>query len=134
MWWQIVVKQEHGVEPLLAATDSAGLHDGLRAQLLELAARVQGTIGVICPPSRLNEVQLFVMSDPRLREFEARIIVVTALQAKGLEYDGVLVLSPDGIVAETPGGVRVLYVALTRATQRLVTLDVDTQDWRRLLA
>ncbi|WGT48040.1 HelD family protein [Tessaracoccus lacteus] len=123
-----------GVEPLLAATDSAGLHDGLRAQLLELAARVQGTIGVICPPSRLNEVQLFVMSDPRLREFEARIIVVTALQAKGLEYDGVLVLSPDGIVAETPGGVRVLYVALTRATQRLVTLDVDTQDWRRLLA
>lgn len=123
-----------GIEPKLVATDTAGLHDELRRQLLELAAKVSGTIGVVCPPSRMNDIQLFVMSDERLREFESRIIVVTALQAKGLEYDGVLVLSPDGIVAETPGGVRVLYVALTRATQRLVTLDVDTQDWRRLLA
>lgn len=123
-----------GVEPKLAATDAEGLHDTLRELLLGLAAKVSGTIGVICPPSRLSDVQLFVMRDPRLAAFEDRIIPVTALQAKGLEYDGVLVLSPDEIVAETPGGVRVLYVALTRATQQMVTLDVDTQQWRALLA
>ena len=35
-----------------------------------------------------------------------------------------IVVGPDEIVAESPGGVRVLYVALTRPTQRLVTLDV----------
>ena len=46
------------------------------------------------------------------------------LEAKGLEYDAVVVVSPDEIVTESPGGVRVLYVALTRPTQRLVTLDV----------
>jgi DNA helicase IV len=123
-----------GIEPLLAFTDREGFHDALRAHLLELAAKVGGTIGVICPPSLKAEVQLFAMRDPRLAAFEDRIIVVTALQAKGLEYDGVLVVSPDAIVAEAPGGARVLYVALTRATQQMVTLDVDTQDWRALLA
>jgi DNA helicase IV len=122
------------VEPLLAHTPRAGLHDALRDQLLELAGQVSGTIGVICPPSLIRDVQLFVMQDVRLREFENRLIVVTALQAKGLEYDGVVVVSPDGIVAEAPGAERVLYVALTRATQRMVTLDVDTSRWRSLLA
>nr|WP_320060579.1 ATP-binding domain-containing protein [Tessaracoccus defluvii] len=79
-------------------------------------------------------MQLFVMADERLAAFEDRLIVVTALQAKGLEYDGVLVVAPDDIVAEAPGGARVLYVALTRPTQRLVTLDVDGSAWRELVA
>lgn len=123
-----------GVEPRLARSTADGLHTALRDELLELAGQVTGTIAVVCPPSLLQEVQLFVMEDRRLREFEDRLIVVTALQAKGLEYDGVVVVSPDGIVAEAPGGERVLYVALTRATQRMVTLDVDTSAWRALLA
>lgn len=122
-----------GIEPLLDATSKTQVHDALRAHLLSLAGQVGGTIGVIVPPSRQNDIQLFVMGDPRLRAFEDRILVVTSLQAKGLEYDGVLVLSPDEIVAEAPNGVRVLYVALTRATQRMITLDVDTSEWRDLL-
>ena len=61
--------------------------------------------------------------------------MVTPLQAKGLEYDGVLVVAPDKIVAESPGGVRVLYVALTRPTQRLVRRSMPDPaggDWRRI--
>ena len=73
------------------------------------------------------------MSDPRLVALEERLIVVTALQAKGLEYDGVLVVAPDEIVAEAPGGERVLYVALTRATQRMTVLDAGTSQWRTAL-
>ena len=122
-----------GIEPLLDTTTSDELHDSLREHLLKLAAKVNGTIGIVVPPSRLRDVQLYVMQDPRLAAFEDRIIVVTALQAKGLEYDAVLVVSPDEIVDEAPGGIRVLYVALTRATQRMVTLDVDTSKWRELL-
>nr|WP_073185688.1 UvrD-helicase domain-containing protein [Tessaracoccus bendigoensis] len=122
-----------GIEPLLTGTDSAGLPGALRKILLDLAGTVNGTIGIITPPSRLRDIQLLVLGDERLREFEDRLIVVTALQAKGLEYDGVVVVSPDEIVAEAPGGARVLYVALTRATQRLVTLDVETSQWRGLL-
>ena len=122
-----------GVEPRVEATTSDGLHEAMREHLLTLAAKVNGTIGVVVPPSRLRDVQLHVFRDDRLAAFEDRIIVVTALQAKGLEYDGVLVVSPDEIIAEAPGGARVLYVALTRATQMMITLDVDTSDWRQLL-
>jgi DNA helicase IV len=39
--------------------------------------------------------------------------------AKGLEFDSVLVVDPAGILAESPRGASDLYVALTRATQRL---------------
>ena len=38
---------------------------------------------------------------------------------KGLEYDAVLVVEPGRILAEGPRGAAELYVALTRATQRL---------------
>ncbi|MBB1483616.1 AAA family ATPase [Tessaracoccus sp. MC1865] len=122
-----------GVEPSVEATTTEALPRALREHLLSVAAKVNGTIGVIVPPSRLRAVQLGVFQDPRLAAFEDRLIVVTALQAKGLEYDGVLVVSPDEIIAESPGGARVLYVALTRATQKMITLDVDTSQWRALL-
>jgi ATP-dependent exoDNAse (exonuclease V) beta subunit len=63
-----------------------------------------------------------------------RIVTITPLESKGLEYDAVLVVTPDDVVAESPGGVRALYVALTRPTQRLVTLDATPgAAWRRPL-
>ena len=44
---------------------------------------------------------------------------------KGLEFDAVLVVDPDRILAEGPQGTADLYVALTRATQRLGVLHRD---------
>jgi DNA helicase IV len=41
---------------------------------------------------------------------------------KGLEFDAVLVVDPDRILANGPRGAAELYVALTRATQRLGVL------------
>ena len=46
-------------------------------------------------------------------------VVLTPAGAKGLEFDSVLVVDPAGIVAEGVRGHNDLYVALTRATQRL---------------
>ena len=46
-------------------------------------------------------------------------MVLTVAQAKGLEFDSVLIADPAGILAESPRGLNDLYVALTRATQRL---------------
>ncbi len=43
-------------------------------------------------------------------------------ETKGLEFDAVLVVEPDRILAEGPRGAAELYVALTRATQRLGVL------------
>lgn len=46
----------------------------------------------------------------------------TPSQTKGLEFDAVLVVEPERILAEGPRGAADLYVALTRATQRLGVL------------
>ena len=86
-----------------------------------------GTIGVIAPPSRLGHLRDAMRARLGYRMNPVnldRIWFITPLEAKGLEYDGVVIVSPDEVVKESPGGVRVLYVALTRATQVLVTLDV----------
>ncbi|WP_370941839.1 RNA polymerase recycling motor ATPase HelR [Amycolatopsis sp. cg5] len=48
--------------------------------------------------------------------------VVPASETKGLEFDAVLVVDPERILAEGPRGASDLYVALTRATQRLGVL------------
>ncbi|MBF6229400.1 AAA family ATPase [Nocardia abscessus] len=51
---------------------------------------------------------------------------VAASETKGLEYDAVLVVEPERILAEGPRGAAELYVALTRATQRLGVLHRDS--------
>ena len=120
-----------GVEPDLLAVDEQALSATVSAQAGRLLDELDGTVGVIAPPSRLAAVQASL--EPLAQN---RLVVVTPLQAKGLEYDGVIVVTPDDIVAESPGGVRVLYVALTRPTQRLVTIDTDPTggDWREFLS
>jgi DNA helicase IV len=47
---------------------------------------------------------------------------VAASETKGLEFDAVLVVDPERILADGPRGAAELYVALTRATQRLGVL------------
>jgi DNA helicase IV len=53
--------------------------------------------------------------------------VLTPEQAKGLEFDSVVVIDPAGIEGASPRGRADLYVALTRTTRRLglvITGDV----------
>ncbi len=50
------------------------------------------------------------------------VVVLTVSQAKGLEFDSVLIADPAQILADSPYGLSELYVALTRATQRLGVL------------
>ena len=47
------------------------------------------------------------------------VTVVPVSMVKGLELDGVVVVEPAEIVAAEQQGIRALYVALTRSTQRL---------------
>ncbi len=49
---------------------------------------------------------------------------VVPSETKGLEFDAVLVVEPERILAEGPRGAAELYVALTRATQRLGVLHL----------
>jgi hypothetical protein len=50
---------------------------------------------------------------------------VPVSQIKGLEFDAVLVVEPQQILTDGPRGAAELYVALTRATQRIGALHRD---------
>jgi DNA helicase IV len=118
--------------PANAAPENATIPAAMINIVRSLLAEVEGTVGVVCPPSTKDELaaQLERAGLPGVE----RVVVITSQQAKGLEYDAVLVITPDEIVARSPGGVRALYVALTRPTQRLVTLDAAPDaDWRKSL-
>jgi len=52
-------------------------------------------------------------------ELENPVVVLSVRQVKGLEFDAVLIADPAEILAESPRGLNDLYVALTRATQRV---------------
>jgi hypothetical protein len=120
-----------GVQPEIRTAAAEDVLDDVAEVVARLLDTHEGTVGVICPPSRKPAVeQLLACARPG----EDRVVCVSPLESKGLEYDAVLVLAPDEIVTESPGGIRSLYVALTRATQQLVTLDVGPAgDWRRSL-
>lgn len=106
-----------GVQPTVVRTDA--LWAEVRSQLDDMLQEVDGTIGLVCPASLVDQAG-DLAKDPR-------IIPVTTMQAKGLEYDGAVVVDPERIVSETgnpTSGVRVLYVALTRPTQRLAVVGL----------
>ena len=50
---------------------------------------------------------------------DRRVVVLPVLEAKGLEFDRVLLVEPAAVVAAGERGLGDLYVAMTRATQRL---------------
>ncbi|MFL0580272.1 HelD family protein [Dietzia sp. 179-F 9C3 NHS] len=50
-------------------------------------------------------------------------VVLPVSQAKGLEFDTVVVVDPDGVLTRSPQGLQDLYVGATRATQELVLVQ-----------
>jgi hypothetical protein len=107
-----------GVPPREVVTDHVA--GAVPAEARRLLGEVEGTVGVVAAQAARAEVAgwLAGITDPRLQ-------VVSSLEAKGMEYDGVLVVEPAAIAGESAAGARTLYVALSRATQRLTTVGSD---------
>jgi DNA helicase IV len=61
---------------------------------------------------------------------EQEVAVVGAPDVRGLEFDTVIVVDPVAVVSASDAGPRDLYVAQTRATQRLIFLVPSGQDGR----
>ena len=91
----------------------------MRAAAERLLAEVDGTVGVVVAMNRRAQARGW------LAGLGDRVVALGSLEAKGLEYDATVVVSPAEIAEESPAGLRVLYVALTRATQRLTVLAGD---------
>ncbi|WP_243754241.1 HelD family protein [Labedaea rhizosphaerae] len=83
-----------------------------------VAEHTTGRLAVITPRAHHATLvaALGVAAEPDLT---APVVVLTPAQAKGLEFDVVLIADPARILTENPLGHNDLYVAMTRATQRL---------------
>jgi DNA helicase IV len=104
--------------------------DDLTATVTQAATRLadqaaDGKLAVIVPEACSAELGAAISAalpgtavgaDPDLT---SPVVVLTVKQAKGLEFDCVLIADPAGLLAESPRGLNDLYVALTRATQQV---------------
>ena len=114
-----VAVRSTGVPPAHRRVDRAALPAAVAGAVADLLEELEGTVGVITPVRRRAEVAGWL--DPA----QGRLQVVSSLEAKGLEYDGVVLVEPGQVRGEASSGTRTLYVALSRATQRLITVSTD---------
>jgi DNA helicase IV len=85
----------------------------------------EGSIAVIAADAavaRLTGALVAAGVEVARPEADARVTVLPASVAKGLEYDHVIVVEPADIVAAEARGLHRLYVVLTRAVSRLSVL------------
>ena len=118
--------RESGHQPWCQSVPADDLDEAVGTAAVRLAEQAgEGKLAVIVPELRLDELGKAVSSvlpdtalgaDPDLT---SPAVVLTVRQAKGLEFDCVLIADPVQILAESPRGLNDLYVALTRATQQV---------------
>jgi DNA helicase IV len=127
-----------GVSPR-EVSGAADLEAATRAAVREVAGQVQGTVGIVVPVARRSDVNAWLASWPELAadapgaraavdssvapSGDDRIVVLTGLDTKGLEFDAIVVVRPHEIEAESATGTATLYVVLTRATQLLTVVS-----------
>ncbi|WP_282083528.1 HelD family protein [Streptomyces tendae] len=110
-----------GVRPRFAVV-AESLARTARAEAARLLGLVDGTVGVVVAMNRREEARRW------LAGLGDRVVALGSLEAKGLEYDATVVVSPAEIADESPAGLRVLYVALTRATQQLTVVSSERDE------
>ncbi|MFE9203311.1 HelD family protein [Micromonospora sp. NPDC007230] len=107
----------HGESPRTLTTSDGLLIETLVRELLTQREAQPGELaGVICSAQRADLLAATAIAD--------HAEMVPAGQVRGREFDTVIVVAPDEIVAARSSGQRDLYVALTRATKRLCIVEL----------
>ncbi|MDX3693155.1 AAA family ATPase [Streptomyces europaeiscabiei] len=114
------------------ATEPWKLLDDTVAEATRLIGTSDGhtlrSVAVIVPDDSgwFDEISRHLdLADGITQQGREAVSVLAAAQAKGMEYDHVLVVEPATIADRGPAGLRQLYVALTRSTQSLTVLHTS---------
>ena len=127
-----------GVLPRAVSVDAAGLDEEVAKITAEEAGAVgEGRTAVLAPAARVASLRDRLMgavtpgpdtpdgpADPEV-DLTSPVVVLPIGKAKGLEFDAVVLVEPAEVLAESPRGANDLYVALTRATQRLTVVHAE---------
>jgi DNA helicase IV len=120
------------VAPLISRTAPGELGSEVASMVESLLADLgDGSVAVVTPGSQADavagalEARGITIGRAARQALDAQVTVVPVGLVKGLELDGVVVVEPARIVAEEQQGLRALYVALTRATKRLVIVHAE---------
>ncbi|HEU5084867.1 MAG TPA: ATP-binding domain-containing protein, partial [Acidimicrobiales bacterium] len=120
--------RETGEAPVLAAV-GAGDVAGAAARAVSDASGERGTVAVVAVAERHDELGAALDAAGITWTSGAAglgsVELLTPLLAKGLEFDVVVVVEPAEVVRAEPAGHRALFVALTRATRRLVVVHAE---------
>ena len=96
-----------------------------RADLAEIGGPDGGRLAVIVPDSLAAELAAAIpeaIPGDQPESLDSAAALLTVTQAKGLEFDRVVLADPAGVIAQSPNGGHDLYVAITRATHRLTVV------------
>ena len=117
-----------GENPEFVAVDAADIVQ-TAAEHARSACATSGTVAVVAP-HELHDDLVAALGDVgaisgSADALDAAVAVLTAVEAKGLEFDHVVVVEPARLVTPDAAGLRLLYVTLTRATRRLVVVHAE---------
>jgi DNA helicase IV len=90
-----------------------------------LTSAEEGRLAVIAPAGRIAGLAAQIpdaVPGDRAEALDSPVALLTVAQAKGLEFDRVVLADPAGVIAQSPNGGHDLYVAITRATHRLAVV------------
>jgi len=105
-------------------SDLGALDAAVEGELTSML-RAGGTAAVIAPESLFERLRSVLSAafegviGVGVAGLTRDIALLTPADAKGLEFDSVVVVSPAALIAENTRGASALYVAMTRPTQRL---------------
>jgi DNA helicase IV len=96
-----------------------------RGDLAEIGGAEGGRLAVIVPDALVASVAAVLpeaIPGDHPESLDSAAALLTVTQAKGLEFDRVVLADPAGIIAQSANGGHDLYVAITRATHRLTVI------------
>ncbi|WP_329521377.1 HelD family protein [Spirillospora sp. NBC_01491] len=103
------------VRPANLVTEAA---ERVRTLTSATADEERRSVAVIVPADRHADTAAALTTVPD----DGRVSVITAAEAKGLEFDHVVLVEPAAIAGLAPAGPSLLYVALTRCTRSLTVV------------